>query len=121
MSVAEAARRHGVTATTISNWRDRFIEAGKGGLENKISGPAHGGTVAERRLRSENEQLKLALAEQMVQLRLWQKGAEHIGEVPSPTGPAQRWELRSRCLRGCRSAQGARRRSTRWPLHLTQR
>jgi transposase len=43
MSVAEAARRHGVTATTISNWRDRFIEAGKGGLENKISGPAHGG------------------------------------------------------------------------------
>jgi transposase-like protein len=38
MSVAEAARRHGVTATTISNWRDRFIEAGKGGLENKISG-----------------------------------------------------------------------------------
>jgi transposase len=43
MSVAEAARRHGVTATTISNWRDRFIEAGKGGLENKISGPGHGG------------------------------------------------------------------------------
>jgi transposase len=64
MSVAEAARRHGVTATTISNWQDRLIEAGKGGLENKISGPAHGGTVAERRLRSENEQLKLALAEQ---------------------------------------------------------
>lgn len=85
MSVAEAAPRHGVTATTISNWRDRFIEAGKGGLENKISGPAHGGTVAERRLRSENEQLKLALAEQMVQLRLWQKGAEHIEDVPSVT------------------------------------
>jgi transposase len=85
MSVAEAARRHGVTATTISNWRDRFIEVGKGGLENKISGPAHGGTVAERRLRSENEQLKLALAEQMVQLRLWQKGAEHIEDVPSVT------------------------------------
>jgi transposase len=85
VSVAEAARRHGVTATTISNWRDRFIEAGKGGLENKISGPAHGGTVAERRLRSENEQLKLALAEQVVQLRLWQKGAEHIEDVPSVT------------------------------------
>jgi transposase len=74
-----------VTATTISNWQDRFIEAGKGGLENKISGPAHGGTVAERRLRSENEQLKLALAEQMVQPRLWQKGAEHIEDVPSVT------------------------------------
>jgi transposase len=59
MSVAEAARRHGVTATTISDWRERFIEAGKGGLENKNSGPAHSGTVAERRLRSENAQLKL--------------------------------------------------------------
>jgi transposase len=41
--------------------------------------------VAERRLRLENEQLKLALAEQMVQLRLWQKGAEHIEDVPSVT------------------------------------
>jgi transposase len=41
--------------------------------------------VAERRLRLENEQLKLALAEQMVQLRLWQKGAEHMEDVPSVT------------------------------------
>ena len=39
--------------------------------------------VAERRLRLENEQL--ALAEQMVQLRLWQKGAEHMEDVPSVT------------------------------------
>jgi hypothetical protein len=41
--------------------------------------------AGERRLRAENEQLKLAPAEQMVQLRIWQKGAEHVGEVPSAT------------------------------------
>ncbi|MGH3646084.1 MAG: transposase [Micromonosporaceae bacterium] len=30
-SVAEAARRHGVTATTVAKWRDRFIDAGRQG------------------------------------------------------------------------------------------
>jgi len=85
MSMAEAARRHGVSDMTVAKWRNRFVEAGKAGLENGISGPGVGGTVTERRLRAENEQLKLALAEQMVQLRRWQKGAEHIAEVPSPT------------------------------------
>ena len=41
--------------------------------------------MAERRLRAECEQLKLALAEATVQLRIWQKGAEYIDQVPSPT------------------------------------
>jgi transposase len=36
-------------------------------------------------LKAENEQLKLALAEATVQLRIWQKGAEHIDQVPSQT------------------------------------
>jgi transposase len=36
-------------------------------------------------MRLENEQLKLALAEATVQLRIWRKGAEHIPEVPSQT------------------------------------
>jgi hypothetical protein len=43
------------------------------------------GSMAERRLRASCEQLKLALAEATVQLRIWQKGAEHIDEVLSPT------------------------------------
>jgi transposase len=87
MAVMSRSQKPGRTVPVDERFRvrGRFIEAGKGGLENKISGPAHGGTVAERRLRSENEQLKLALAEQMVQLRLWQKGAEHIEDVPSVT------------------------------------
>jgi transposase len=36
-------------------------------------------------LRHEWEQLKLALAEATVQLRIWQKGAEHVDQVPSLT------------------------------------
>ena len=84
MSIAEAARRHGVSYQTVANWRDRFIEAGKNGLESKLSGPRSEQSM-ERHLRAENEQLKLALAEQMVQLRLWQKGADYVAEVPSTT------------------------------------
>jgi transposase len=33
----------------------------------------------------ENGQLKMALAEATVQLRMWQKGAEYTDQVPSAT------------------------------------
>jgi len=39
----------------------------------------------ERRLKLENNELKLALAEAAVQLRIWQKGAEYAEPVPSKT------------------------------------
>lgn len=29
MTVAEAARRHGVSAESINRWRNRFVDAGK--------------------------------------------------------------------------------------------
>ncbi|GAB3399378.1 helix-turn-helix domain-containing protein [Flindersiella endophytica] len=63
MTMAEAARRHGVADATVAKWRDRFVEAGKAGLADGIPGPGTAQAVAERRLRAENEQLKLALAE----------------------------------------------------------
>jgi transposase len=86
LSVSEAARRHGVSAFAVSKWRDRFIESGKAGLENMRPGPAGAaGTQNERRLRAEAEQLKLALAEATVQLRIWRKGAEYVEQVPSRT------------------------------------
>jgi hypothetical protein len=43
------------------------------------------GTPEHRRLLMENEQLKLALAEATVQLRIWQRGAALADQVPSPT------------------------------------
>jgi transposase len=86
VTMADAARRHAVAAKTVQMWRDRFLAGGRQALlEQKVPGTATQETVTERRMRLENEQLKLALAEATVQLRIWQKGAEHVDEVPSKT------------------------------------
>ncbi|HET7350480.1 MAG TPA: helix-turn-helix domain-containing protein [Marmoricola sp.] len=86
LSIQDAARRHRVAPMTIQKWRDRFLEAGRDALANdRLSGPVTGESVTEQRMRLENEQLKLALAEATVQLRIWQKGAEHVDQVPSKT------------------------------------
>ena len=86
VTMAEAARRHGVNPATVSRWRDRFLDAGKAGLQDDLPGPdGAAGGEQERRLRRENEQLKLALAEATVQLRVWQHGAALVDQVPSKT------------------------------------
>ena len=86
MTCAEAARRCGVTTVTMTKWRHQFLEAGADRLQEVPSGSAGGaGTPEQRRLRLENEQLKLALAEATVQLRIWQRGAAWADQVPSPT------------------------------------
>ena len=84
--MADAARRHAVATRTVQMWRDRFLAGGRQALlEERVPGTATQETVGERRMRLENEQLKLALVEAAVQLRIWQRGAEHIDEVPSKT------------------------------------
>ena len=85
LSLAEAARRHGVSSATVGNWPDRFVDAGKAGMDRSLPGPDGRQSQTERRLRHECEQLKLALAEATVQLRIWQKGSEFVDAVPSPT------------------------------------
>ncbi|GAB7189884.1 hypothetical protein NUM3379_05900 [Kineococcus sp. NUM-3379] len=94
VSMAEPARRHGVAQATVGNWRDRFITAGKEGLVPKLPGTPGAGTSTERRLRVENEQLKLALAEAVIQVRILQMatrypdtGAAAVDRVPSKTAP----------------------------------
>lgn len=62
-----------------------FVDAGKAGMDRSLPGPDGGLSQTERRLRSECKELKLALAEATVQLRIWQKGSEYIDSVPSPT------------------------------------
>jgi len=85
-SMADVARRHNVNPATVAKWRDRFLEAGRQALmDDKLAGPVSAETMNERRLRLESEQLKLALAEATVQLRIWQKGAEYVDQVPSKT------------------------------------
>ena len=86
MTVAEAARRHGVSAESINRWRNRFVDAGKAAMEDGMPGKAGSrGSLVERRQRAEIQELKLALAEATVQLRIWQKGSEYVDLVPSPT------------------------------------
>jgi len=86
VTMADAARRYGVVSATVQQWRDRFLRGGRDALLTPgVPGTATAESISERRLRLENEQLKLALAEATVQLRIWQKGAEHVDEVPSKT------------------------------------
>ncbi|MGV0816256.1 transposase, partial [Mycolicibacterium boenickei] len=86
MTCAEAARRCGVTTVTMTRWKHQFLEAGAERLEEVPSGPAgRAGAPEQRRLRQENQELKLALAEATVQLRIWQRGAALIDQVPSKT------------------------------------
>lgn len=86
MSAREAARRCGVSPDLVTRWKHQFLQAGAERLEEVPSGPAgKAGTPEQRRLRMENEQLKLALAEATVQLRVWQRGAAFADQVPSST------------------------------------
>ena len=86
MTCAEAARRCGVATVTMTKWKHQFLAAGAERLEEVPSGAAGArGTPEQRRLQMENEQLKLALAEATVQLRIWQRGAALVDQVPSKT------------------------------------
>jgi pimeloyl-ACP methyl ester carboxylesterase len=87
ITIAEAARRHGVSTESINRWRNRFVDAGKAAMEDGMPGGkgAGRGNFVERRQMAEIQELKLALAEATVQLRIWQKGSEYIDQVPSQT------------------------------------
>lgn len=74
MSVAEAARRGKASEQSISTWKRQFLEGGKAGLDASMSLQP---SQRERALADENEQLKAALGEAHVELRVWKKSAEH--------------------------------------------
>jgi transposase len=74
MSVAEAARRGKASEQSISTWKRQFLEGGKAGLV--ASGPLQP-SQRERALAEENEELKAALGETHVELRVWKRSAEH--------------------------------------------
>lgn len=101
MTVAEAARRQGVSAESINRWRNRFVDAGKAAMEDGMPGKAGSrGSLVERRQRAEIQELKLALAEATVQLRIWHEGSEYGDQVPSQTSRPWRRSTRPAGLRG---------------------
>ncbi|MEU6559243.1 hypothetical protein [Nocardia nova] len=60
-----------MSTASVGKWKQAFLEAGTKALDEVPSGPAGAqGTPEQRRLRMENEQPKLALAEATVRLRV---------------------------------------------------
>jgi len=54
-SASEAARRHGVSAQAACRLRDRFLDAGRRSLDDKVPGPGkNAGSAEERPLKLEN-------------------------------------------------------------------
>ena len=74
MTIVEAARRGKASEQSISRWKQQFLENGKAGLAD--GGPP-GPNLRERQLLEEVEELKTALGEAHVELRVWKRSAEH--------------------------------------------
>jgi transposase len=73
MTIVEAARRARVSEQSVSNWKRQFLEGGKQGLAD---GGRPGSNPQGQRLEAEIEELKAALGEAHVELRVWKKSAE---------------------------------------------
>lgn len=74
-SQADAARRHGISETSIGKWRDQFLAGGKAGLA--AGGGAVKPTGREARLVEEIDDLTRALGEAHVELRALKRGGPH--------------------------------------------
>ena len=74
LSVAAAGRRAGVTEQTVHNWKKAFLEGGR----DRLALGARRRSTRELELEAECEELKAALGESHVRLRVWQKGAEYL-------------------------------------------
>lgn len=74
-SATEAARKAGVAEQTVHTWKRAFLDSGRQGL---ATGGKPRRTSREMELETENEELKAALGEAHVALRVWQKGAEYL-------------------------------------------
>ena len=74
VSAAEAARRNGVSEQSVHNWKRLFLDPGRKGLETG----SRRRSSRELELEAENEELKAALGEAHVQLRVRRKGARYL-------------------------------------------
>jgi transposase len=73
MTVADAARKHKTSQTSVAKWRDQFLESGKAGL---ATAGGRRSSSREEILEAELEELKTALGEARVELRVWKKSAQ---------------------------------------------
>ncbi len=75
MTIAQAADKHHVSQTSIGNWKRRFMEAGRAGLE--AAGTALPDPPYLAQLAAQNDTLKTRLNEAQVLARVWQMSARH--------------------------------------------
>ena len=71
-SQAEAARRHGISETSIGKWKEQFLAGGREGLEHGAGTGKPSG--AEARMAEEIDDLTRALGEAHVELRALRRG-----------------------------------------------
>jgi transposase len=77
---AEAARRHGVSETSIGKWKEQFLAGGREGLEH--GDRAGRPTGREAQLLAEVDDLTRALGEAHVELRALKRGGASAGAWP---------------------------------------
>jgi transposase len=80
MTGAEAARRHGVSETSVGKWKEQFVAAGRAGLE--FSGPARV-SGEQARMAAQVDELTRALGEAHVKLRLLRREGAGLPSSPS--------------------------------------
>ena len=71
MSISELCRREGISAATYYKWSKDFLDAGKNGLTLSIRRDAT--TDEVRQLREENDSLKKAVADLMLDVIRYKK------------------------------------------------
>ncbi|MBA0053577.1 helix-turn-helix domain-containing protein [Streptomyces sp. AJS327] len=85
-TIAEAARKANVSEQSVGNWKRQFLEGGRASLEGGDSRTAK----RERELRSEIAELKTALGEAYVQLRVRRRGGEYRSVPFQTSKPSER-------------------------------
>jgi transposase len=71
LSISELCRREGIAPTMYYRWSKGFLDAGKNGLTRDTQRDAT--TEEVRRLKEENESLKRALAEAILDVQRYKK------------------------------------------------
>jgi transposase len=71
-SMAEAARRHGISETSIGKWKEQFVLGGRQGLETGAGTTKPTGREAQ--LEAPVDELTRALGEAHVELRALRRG-----------------------------------------------
>ena len=69
-TASEVAKGAGVSEQTIHNWKRGFVDGGRAAFERD----ARSGSSREAQLEAENEELKAALGEAFLKLRMLERG-----------------------------------------------